>query len=47
MSCLSVGGNRKKGVIPKNRKLSGKIEVIWLELQVRFPGKLGEKLGTE
>lgn len=40
-------GAEKKGVRPKNRELSGKIEVIWLELQVRFPGKLGEKVGIE
>ena len=44
LSYLSVGGSRKKGLRPKNRNLSGKKEVIWLELQVMLPGKLGGKL---
>lgn len=47
LSCLSVGGDRKKRVRPKNSRLSGEMEVIRLAPQVRLPGKLGRKLGID
>lgn len=46
LSCLSVDGSRQRAK-PKIRKLSGEIEMIWLELEAKLPAKLFGKPGIE
>lgn len=41
---LSVSGTKGQA---QDQEITGEIEVIWLELEVRLPGKLGGKAGIE
>ena len=40
LSCVSVCAGRQRRARPKIRKLSGEMEAILLELEVRLPGQL-------
>lgn len=41
---LSESGTKGQA---QDQEITGKREVIWLELEVRLPGKLGRKTGIE